>query len=128
MNYEDILMSESLLHHNISQKFVKISNFDFLLFLNIFYKGIFPPFAEKLCAGSGLKPTGTLVWSIWNIKYWLWTSKFDAGRQFDGFWRPTSIFDVLSQIFDVQHQFLTSYIKFGVNIWLIGWLAPTTVL
>ena len=55
--------------------------------------------------------------SIWNVKYWLWTSKFDAGRQFDGFWRPTSIFDVLSQIFDVQHQFLTSYVKFGVNIW-----------
>ena len=57
------------------------------------------------------------VWSICNIKYWLWTSKFDAGRQFDGFWRPTSIFDVLSQIFDVQHQFLTSYVKSGVNIW-----------
>ena len=55
--------------------------------------------------------------SIWNIKYWLWTSKFDAGRQFDGFWRPTSIFDVLSQIFDVQHQFLTSYVKSGINIW-----------
>ena len=66
---------------------------------------------------KGMPECGALVWSIWNIKYWLWTSKFDAGRQFDGFWRPTSIFDVLSQIFDVQHQFLTSYVKSGVNIW-----------
>ena len=59
----------------------------------------------------------TLVWSIWNIKIWHRASNFDVGRQFDGFWRPTSIFDVLSQIFDVQHQFLTSYVKSGVNIW-----------
>ena len=55
--------------------------------------------------------------SIWNIKIWHRASNFDVGRQFDGFWRPTSIFDVLSQIFDVQHQFLTSYVKSGVNIW-----------
>ena len=59
----------------------------------------------------------TLGRSIWNIKIWHRASNFDVGRQFDGFWRPTSIFDVLSQIFDVQHQFLTSYVKFGVNIW-----------
>ena len=63
------------------------------------------------------KPSNWLGRSIWNIKIWHRASNFDVGRQFDGFWRPTSIFDVLSQIFDVQHQFLTSYVKSGVNIW-----------
>ena len=46
-----------------------------------------------------------MVWSICNVKYWHRASNFDVGRQFDGFWRPASIFDV-------PCQYLTSGIKY----------------